>query len=113
MPHPRVKLEIWHPDEATLTAAVTTLKREFPNANRIFDTPYNWTRARIPGEGSYVVCADVRLKASADAQALFDALKTQAATLRTQGFKGRIHYHQCTHEDAVVLPCVDGVFEVL
>lgn len=106
MPRPRVRVELWHADPARLQQAIDYIAARLPAANKFYDKPFDWVKSRATGLDGPTACWDGRLKDDVDAKAIWSTLQGYAETLRTNGFRARLSYHLCSHDDPEVTACV-------
>lgn len=113
MPLPRIKIQIQHATASVLTTAQTTIESKLNRAKE-FDRTADWvsgtTLSKAGVRQPYRVL-EARLLAKVDADTIWSDVKSLVAALRLQGVSGRILYHQCSHNDARVTPCVAEVVD--
>lgn len=102
MPLARIRVVLFGTNQQ-LSDARDALTAQYPAADRIFSRS-DGQIIQIP-PNRRAVTMDIRLNTQGDGDALRDRAVGIVQTLRSIGVQGRINYHQCTHDDAVVTPC--------
>lgn len=87
-----------------LIDARDTITAQYPTADRIFDRSDG--QIFVVSAGRRAITMDIRLLTQGDGDALRDRAVSIVQTLRGIGVQGKINYHQCSHLDANVVPCV-------
>lgn len=102
MPSPRIKVVLTG-TAAQLQAAKPLVQGVVPPANRIQRKTYDWTTST---EGILTTtCFDFELKTLAWGNAAWADFVAVVPNVRATGVTGLMHYHQCSHLDAVVEDC--------
>ncbi len=104
MPLARVRVELYG-TRAQLTQARSAITSQYPQANKIYDR--NDGSITNVGGGLFGLTVDCRLNLKNDGDALWAKVQSQVAAVRATGVTGRVTYHQCSHLDGAVVPCVD------
>ena len=108
MPLPRVRVRLYG-TTAQLAQARGRILAEYPPAPSIFSRR-DGSIERIGG--LFALGTDVRLRSRAAGDALMDRVAGLAASLKAIPVQGRITYHQCTHDDAIVQTCIAQTVDV-